>query len=126
MASAVDIYMLEKKIGKEAADKLRDAFKQAIRDTINAKGPSLDATVTAKYKSERLDRLTFSAPHYIFKQHYGFEGTKKNGVNMRLAATNVLNIALAKSGVLDSLADNISNLRAEQVVTGINFIRRGQ
>lgn len=126
MASAVDIYMLEKKIGKEAADKLRVAFKQAIRDTVNVKGPSQNATVTARYKSNRLDRLTFFAPHYIFKQHYGFEGTKKNGVTMRLAATNVLNRALAKSGILDSLANDISNLRAEQVITTINFIRRGQ
>jgi len=52
----------------------------------------------------------------------GYEGTKKNGVYQRLKATDVLSKALDKSNVLDTLADNLADLRAEAVVTAINFI----
>lgn len=126
MASAVDLYLLEKQIGKDAAGKLRKAFKSELRKAVNVKGESKKATVSAKYKDQRLDRLSFSAPDYIFMQHNGFEGTKKNGVTMRLQPTDVLNKALQVSGVMDSLADDLSNLRAEDVITAINFTRRGQ
>lgn len=126
MASSVDIYMLEKKIGNEAAVKLRSAFKSAIRNTVNVRGESKNATVRSRFKDNRLDRISFVAPHYIFKQHYGFEGTKKNGVNMRLKATNVLNKALQSSGILDNLATDLSNLRAEEVLTNISFIPSGK
>ncbi|WP_417365576.1 hypothetical protein [Flavobacterium beibuense] len=126
MASAVDLYLLEKSIGNNAAKQLRNAFRKAIRSTVNVKGESKKATVNARYKAKRLDRLTFSAPHYIFKLNYGFEGTKKNGVNMRLKATNVLNIALEDSGILEALANDISELRAEEIITALNFIRSGR
>ena len=126
MASAVDLYMLERSIGTDAAKQLRAAFKSAIRETVDSKGESMKATVTARYRGARLDRLSFVAPHYIFKQHNGFEGSKKNGVNMRLQATDVLNKALEKSNILDTLADKISDLRAEEVITAINFRRDGR
>lgn len=128
MTGRVDIYMLEKKVGKEAADKLKAAFKREISTAVNVTGDgkAKNATVTARYKQERLDRLTFSAPAYIFKQNFGFEGSKKNGVNMRLQATNVLSKAINSSQVLETLADEIANLRAEEVITSINFTHNGQ
>jgi len=126
MISIVDMYMLEKKIGKDAADKLRKAFRSELSKAVNVKGESKKATVAARYKYDRLNRLSFIAPHYIFKQHYGFEGTKKNGVNMHLKATDVLNKALQSSGVLDTLGDELANLRAEEVLTAINFTASGR
>jgi len=124
--SAVDLYQLEKQLGAQAATSLRSAFKQAIQSTVKSTGDSRKATVTAKYKQERLDRLTFSAPHYIYKQNYGFEGTKKNGVKMRLKATDVLSKAINNSGVLEKLADGITDIRAEQVFLAINFKTNGR
>ena len=127
MTGRVDLYMLEKQVGKKAADKLKVAFKTAIANsvTISDTGEAKKATVTTKYKNERLDRLSFVAPHYIFKQNFGFEGDKKNVVNMRLTATDVLNKALNTSNVLEELADDLTNIRAEEVLTAINFTRNG-
>lgn len=123
MAGTLELQALEKKIGKEAATKLKAAFKTTLNQSLKITGESKKATVTAKYKQGRLDRLTFSAPRYIFIQNYGFEGTKKNGVYQRLKATDVLNKALDKSNVLDTLADSLADLRGEAVVTAINFIQ---
>jgi hypothetical protein len=126
MAGSIDSYTLEKQIGSEAASKLRNAFRSAIRETVNVRGESRKASVTARYKQRRLDRLTFAAPYYIFMQHNGFEGQKKNGVMMRLKATDVLNKALQQSGVLENLADNIANLRGEEVIASINLPQNGR
>jgi len=127
MAGRVDLYMLEKQAGKKAADKLKTAFKTAIKNAVNVtdNGEAKKATVTTKYKNERLDRLSFVAPSYIFKQNFGFEGSKKNGVTMRLTATDVLNKALNTSHVLEELADDLTDIRAEEVITAINFTRNG-
>ena len=124
--SAVDLYQLEKQLGNQAATSLRAAFKQAIAATVNSTGDSRKATVTSRYKQQRLDRLTFSAPHYIYKQNYGFEGTKKNGVKMRLKATEVITKAIDNSGILEKLADGITDIRAEQVFLAINFKTNGR
>lgn len=126
MAGTIDFINHERQIGSAAAAKLRAAFRSAIRETVNVRGESAKATVTARYKNNRLDRLTFAAPYYIFMQHHGFEGQKKNGVMMRLKATDVLNKALQQSGVIDTLADNIANIRGEQIMTAINFLRDGR
>jgi hypothetical protein len=136
MTGKVDLYELERKFGKEAANKLSAAFMRGIRQTANVSEtgtrltkdkkpimPSRESTVKDNYKKERLDRITFIAPSHIFKQHFGFEGSKKNGVRMRLEETDVLNIALDNSGVMEELADNLTDLRAEEVVTAINFVR---
>lgn len=128
MTGRVDLYMLEKKAGKEAADILKAAFKREIKTAVKVTddGQAKKATVTAKYKRERLDRLTFNAPDYIFKQNFGFEGSKKNGVTMRLKATDVLGKAIDGSQVLETLADTITDLRAEEVITAINFRQNGR
>lgn len=126
MASTVDVYMLERKVGKNAADSLRAAWRLEIRNAVNVQGESKKATVTARYKNDRLDRLTFAAPDYIFKQNFGFIGEKSNHVMMHLKPTNVLTKAINTSGAIDTLADELTDLRAEEVITAINFIRNGQ
>lgn len=128
--SAVDLYFLqqeEKKAGKEASLSLRNALKGAINrnlhlDTYNA---IRVANSVPKYKKERLQRLTMQAPDYVFKNNYGFEGVKSNGVNQRLKGTDLINQALDDSKVLDSLADKIATLRGDRVALAINFIKYG-
>lgn len=126
MAGAIDTYALEKQVGAQAVSKLRAAFKSAIRSAVKVSGDSRKATVTSRYKRQRLDRITFFAPHYILKQNYGFEGKKSNGIMMRLQATEVLSKAIESSNVLETLADDISNIRAEEVITRINFLKDGR
>jgi len=126
MAGTFDTSVQEKEIGTRATNLLRTAFKSALAQTVNVQGASKKATVRSRYRYGRLDRLSFVAPYYVFMQHNGFEGPKKNGVTMRLTATDVLNKALDSSGVLNSLADDLADLRAEEVVTAINFTTRGQ
>lgn len=121
--SAVDLYNLERKAGGNAAKILRVGLRAAISETFNttAGGESRKATSRAVYKEDRLQRITIKAPSYIFKQHFGFEGRKKNGVNMRLKSTDVINKALLKSNVLEKLADDIANIRIDQFALKINF-----
>lgn len=128
MASAIDLYNLEKAVAKEATGSLKKAFQTAINRTTNRRTgeASKSASSRAVFKHERLQRVTLKAPHYIFKQHYGFEGTKSNGVNMRLRATDVLTIAVEKSGVLNTLADKIADIRGSQIIAAINFSKNGK
>ncbi|RZJ71067.1 hypothetical protein [Flavobacterium sp.] len=125
MLSPADLYTLEKKAGNAAARKLRDHLRFAIQRTIFRKTGNAEASANsrAKFKDNRLQRITMQAPHYIFKQHYGFEGQKKNGVNMRLKKTDVLNIALDRSKVLEILADDLAKIRIDQVALSVTFAR---
>lgn len=135
--SAADRYLAEKKLAGQSVTALRSAIRYAIdRTTSDARiitvngnsylyrntGEALkQAGSRAVFKDQRLQRLTLRAPHYIFKQHYGFEGTKKNGVNMRLRATGVLNVAMERAKVLETIADGISEIRLDEVTARINF-----
>lgn len=121
--SAIDFYQLERKLANTATRSIANALKTAIdRTTQKKSGTALQqAGSRAVYKQERLQRITLKAPHYIFKQHYGFEGTKKNGINMRLKPTDVLNIAINSSNALEELIDGIGEIRADQVTAKINF-----
>jgi hypothetical protein len=56
-------------------------------------------------------------------QNFGFEGQKSNGVNQRLQATDVFERALDSANILEDLADEISELRIDQVTALINFNR---
>ncbi len=134
MVSAVDRYNLEKKLAGTATRSLRTGMRYAIDRTTNDarviggkyiyrnSGLALkDAGSRAVFKDQRLQRLTLRAPHYIFKQHFGFEGNKKNGIMMRLRATDVLNKALEQANVLETLADGIAEIRMDEVTARINF-----
>lgn len=117
MAGFVDGYQEEKRIGKAASLAVKSAIKSAIRDTTKSQtGNALrNASSRAVYKNQRLQRITIQAPHYIFKQNFGFEGKKSNGVNMRLKATDVITNVLERTNIIEGLASQIANLRAEEV-----------
>ena len=68
MAGILDTLQAEKKLASQETRKLRRAFKSAINRSVNVSsaGPTKKATVRSKFKNNRLDRLTFVAPHYIF------------------------------------------------------------
>lgn len=112
----------EKQLASYIASLVRKSLREAIVETTTKRtGFASKATSRFVFKQDRLQRITMKAPHYIFKQHYGFEGSKKNGVNIRLKATNVLNIAIEKGNILNILATGIAEIRAEQVVTIIRI-----
>jgi len=127
MSGSFDLLSKEKVIAKKATKALRYNLRSAINQTTNKQtGLASKAGSRAVFKYGRLQRVTLKAPHYIFKQHYGFEGQKSNGVNMRLRATDVLNKAIASGNVLENLADGIANIRSEQVLATINFNKNGK
>jgi hypothetical protein len=128
MPSFIDLYLLEKDLASRSTSNLKNALKSSISSTtISRTGLALrTAGSRSVFKEERLQRITIRAPHYIFKNNFGFEGTKKNGVVMRLKATGVINMALEKSNVLDTLADGISEIRLSQVTSKINFSKDGR
>lgn len=121
--SAVDRYNQEKRLAQTSVKAIRAGLKYAIDRTTYKKSGTAIQTANSRsvFKNERLQRITLKAPHYIFKQHYGFEGKKSNGINMRLRATNVLNIALENANVLENLATGIGEIRADEVTARINF-----
>jgi hypothetical protein len=123
MSSAIDRYNQEKKLAGVTTRALRSGLRYAIdRTTYKKSGLALNqAGSRAVFKDQRLQRVTLKAPHYIFKQHYGFEGNKKNGIMMRLNPTDVLNKAIEQANVLETLADGIAEIRMDQVTARINF-----
>lgn len=100
---------------------MRRDFKSALSETANVQGLSKKSTVRSRFKNGRLDRITFVAPYYIYMQHNGFEGSKRNGVMMRLKPTDVVNVALRKSNVLESLITDLAEQRADEVIAKLNF-----
>lgn len=116
------MFAAEKRIGKTAAKKLTSEMRTVIRLSTEKRTGDAELTdVRAKYKNERLQRLVIQAPHYVFKLHYGFEGTKKNGVYQMYKPYLFFNLALNRSKVLDTLADEISALRMEKVISQFKF-----
>ena len=110
-------------VGKKAARGLQSTLRSVLNaETVKNTGALLKTKVTAKKdRTGLLDRLTITSPHYSFKLHYGFEGVKENGVLMSLPKTDHFNIAIQQSNALEQLANEITELRADQVVAAINF-----
>lgn len=123
MAGTIDIAQREKEITSQAVKKLRAAVRQAVATTSEKRtGEALKmANAGSRFKFGRLQRITLKAPYYTFMQNYGFEGKKSNGVNQRLKATDVFAKAIDSSNILENLADEISELRLEQVTALIQF-----
>jgi len=123
MAGQIDFVQKEKEIASQAVKKLRTAVRQEIGNTSTERtGEALKiGNAGSRFKFGRLQRITMKAPYYIFMQNYGFEGQKSNSINMRLKATDVFEKALESSGILENLADDISELRLDQVTALIQF-----
>ncbi|MRX40569.1 hypothetical protein GJU43_14870 [Flavobacterium sp. LC2016-23] len=123
MTGTIDILKREKEITANAVKKLRPAVREEVGKSSNSRsGNALRLSgAGSRFKNGRLQRITMSAPYYIFMQHYGFEGKKSNGVNQRLKATDVFTKAIESSNIIESLANEISELRIDQVTALIKF-----
>lgn len=118
-----DLTALEKKAGQAAARKISRKLKSLIRSsTVKRSGDMLRiSSARAVIKFDALDHIAIRSPHYAFKQHHGFEGIKKNGVRMRLKATNLFDELLDNNKTLEELADTISDLRGEEITSQISW-----
>ncbi|PIF32983.1 hypothetical protein CLU81_3553 [Flavobacterium sp. 9] len=123
MAGRIDILQKEKEIASKVVKTLRLSVRQEVASTSNKlSGEGLRISgAGSQFKNGRLQRIIMKAPYYIFMQNYGFEGKKSNGINQRLKATDVFEKALGSSRILDTLADDISELRLDQVTALIQF-----
>ena len=120
-----DFRALESQAGKKAAIVLRKSLKNQIRslfETTQGNSELLKSTVSSRMKGPELQRLAIKMPHYGFKQHFGFDGVKNNGVRLRLlSATNFLNDTIKSNNALEVLATEIAEIRGEEVISKINF-----
>jgi len=110
--------------GIKAAKQLQGAVRNAIGvETVKHTGKMMRTSATAKKdrSTGQLDRITIASPHYSFKLNYGFEGIKSNGVAMSLKPTNHLHTAIEQTNIINTLATEIGNIRADEVVASINF-----
>jgi hypothetical protein len=121
--SSIDLYNLEKRAAGRSVTSIRYGIKSAINQTTNSKSGLALSSAGARsvFKDNRLQRIALKAQHYIFKQHHGFEGNKKNGIMMRLKQTSVITKALDDSKILETLADELSEIRLSEVTSRINF-----
>lgn len=123
--SRENFQQLEKQAGQKASLVLRKSLKSEIRnlfETTQGNSELLRSTIVSKMKGGELQRLVIKMPHYGFKQHFGFDGVKNNGVKLRLLSnTNFLNDALKANNALETLATEIGEIRGDEVVSKINF-----
>lgn len=111
-------------VGRKAARKLQSSLRSIIAvETVKTTGALMKSSVLAKKEKSTgyLDRLTISSPHYGFKLNYGFEGVKNNGVQMTLKPINQLHRTIEQTSILNELATQISNIRAEEIIANFNF-----
>lgn len=114
---------LEKAAGQRASRTIRKDLR-AVLGTLNiSQGSTLlrSLRVTPVMKFDALDRVTIKTRDYIFKQHYGFEGIKSNGVAMSLKSYDHFGKLFDKTNALERLADEIAALRTEEVIAKIKF-----
>ena len=113
----------EKSAGHRASSTIRRELR-GILSRLNLKQSSQllrRISVKPKMRFDALDRLSITAPDYIFKQHYGFEGIKKNGVAMSMRPYDHFGKLFTQTKALDTLADTIAELRAERITSKITF-----
>ncbi|WP_289659532.1 hypothetical protein [Flavobacterium panacagri] len=123
MTGIIDVLKQEREITSKAVKKLRASVKNEVSKSGETRSGNAVKISNAgsRFKNNRLQRLTMSAPYYIFMQHHGFEGKKSNGINQRLTATNVFSKAIQSSNIMETLANEISDVRLEQVSSIINL-----
>jgi hypothetical protein len=123
MAGQLDLFMLEKQAGTQFANRIKRNLVSSIRSKTNkGSGLALKSTVKPFYKNNLLERITIFTPYYIYPiLHVGFEGTKANGINVRLKARDFIIDAVERGKAVEELADIIGNQRAEVIINRINF-----
>lgn len=116
---------LEKAAGQKAALALRKTLKSQIKnlfETTQGNSEMLRSTVLSKMKAGELQRLVIKMPHYGFKNQFGFDGVKSNGIKLRLLNnTGFLNDTIKTTNALETLVSEISEIRADEVTSIISF-----
>ncbi len=120
---APDITQQEKAAGQKAAKALSRKLKLVLATSIKPSTPSVmlkavGASAVIKYGV--LDHIAIRSTSAMFKQHYGFEGIKKNGVHMSMKPFHHID-NLFSGKILDNLIDEIGGIRAEEVASVIRF-----
>jgi len=125
MAGRIDTWILEQKVGIDAAHKFENELQQniALRENLTPMGQTqLFTHVNDRYRRNKsLLKIVLKTPSYQFKLNYGFEGIKKNGIKMRMPANNVIADAIIQSNIIADVADKISSLRADDLAASVNF-----
>lgn len=118
-----NIIELEKKAGQKAARTLSRRLKQVLGTaTTKQTGDMLRlAGAGAVMKFDALDHIAIRATSATFKQHYGFEGIKKNGVAMKMKPFDHFGNLFKGTNALDTLIDEIGDLRAEEITSKIRI-----
>lgn len=116
-----DTTALEKAAGQKAARTLSRNLKlelAGLKDT-GLQLRSAGASINMRY--DQLDSITIKATDATFKQHYGFEGIKSNGIRMKMRAFDHFGKTLGKGSVFDKLLTEIGGIRIEKVTSVIRF-----
>lgn len=123
MAGEIDIFLAEKQSGTDFSRRLSQNVRKSIQNLTNKRtGTALKSKVKPVFKAGFLHSLEIYTPYYIYPiLHYGFEGSKKNGVAYRMKARNIITDALENGKFTQDLADAVGNQRAEAIVSRINF-----
>lgn len=113
--------VLEKAAGQRAARTLKTSIRRQIKNDFNRKtGLMLRTSVRPKTKFGQLDHLTITSPKYSFFHHYGY--TRKYGSkSIFTPGKEHLAKALNNSRALETLATELGNIRADEVITKIRF-----
>lgn len=116
--------MSEKEIAQQAQRKLQTAvlhnISRLFEPSTNKNGMRLNTSVKSRFNKGQLVRLSVAGPKHLYVQNYGFEGVKKNGINMRLKGTDVVNSAIQSSNVVEFLAQALTEHRADEIIVKMN------
>ena len=79
-------------------------------------------------KQGQLQRLVIFMPHYGFKNHFGFEGVRSNGIQLELMSNQgFLSKAVSSTNALDPLATAIAEIPGDKIMANIDLSpRRGK
>jgi len=122
------ITTLERNAGRKAARTLKNSFKSKASSVFNRLSGDLVKNTTAKprVKKGRLQRIAIESTQYGFIQHHGFNTKKKNGVSQRLKATYWMGEAMQSSKAVETLADEISAIRGEEIMASTKALENGR
>ena len=124
MASDIDLFLAEKKVGTDFANRVKRNLLNSIKQNVKkgATGMALKSNAKPFYQNGLLWRITLFTPYYIYPiLHVGFEGTKKNGINYRVKARQFLSDAVENGKMVEDLADIIGNQRATAIINRVTF-----
>ena len=111
----------EKRIGRKYAGLLQSAIRSSIqREAASFTTLALQTKVMSRMKHNELQRLVLESPKHSFIHHFGFEGIRSNGRRLSLEEKGHLS-GLKELAILNGLATEISEIRAEDVIAKINF-----